>query len=230
MRLLRPFSILIAPRRTLSSIALQPAWVAAFIVLSLLSISLSVMMHPFVVSSTLAHLPASASVEEKAFVAQRLRDDLPMRCLFLPIRLLVGWAAFAYVLFLVSKAITPAAGLHFVKIFSLEVHAEGVSRLAQLSSLVRLLLSHDASATIPLRVPLSAADLFPTSGIVGFSLLNSINFFTLWYGILLTLGLSLQSELPLKKSLAVVVVAFLVYLLFHTGTTLFLHNTLHLLI
>lgn len=105
-----------------------------------------------------------------------------------------------------------------------------MSRLAQLSSLVRLLLSNDASSTIPSLIPLSAADFFPTSGIVGFSLLNSLNFFTLWYGILLTLGLSLQSELSLKKSLAVVVVAFLAYLLFHTGTTLFLHDTLHLLI
>jgi hypothetical protein len=229
-KILDTFSLLFTPRAALTRIKTKPRWLVPFLVLSGLSIVLYVLMHPFLITSTLSHIPSSATMEEKVVVAQTLRAELPMRCFFLPIRLLIGWSSFAFVLLAVGRAFDPPEQLHFIKLFTLEVHAELFNMLAQSASLINLLLVAGSSPNLPSLVPFSAATLVPTKDIVSFSLLNSLNFFTLLYVGALTFGISLQSCFSLTKSLVVALLAWSACAVFNAGALKLLSDTLHLLI
>ncbi|MBX2992501.1 MAG: YIP1 family protein [Bacteroidetes bacterium] len=225
--MLTPFAILYSPGATLARIKSKPEWLAPFLMLAAISIVLYVLTHPFLIEATLAHLPASANAGDKAAVAQTLHSELPLRSSFLPIRLLIGWSSFACTLFLIGRTVRSPEQLHFVKVFSLCVHAEMIGVLSQLATLIGLTLRGSVFLKMPALVPFSAAYLISTKDSVTFSLLNSINFFTLLYVLVLTKGISVQSGMSRRKSLIVVLLAFLGLLLFDAGAVALLRNTLH---
>jgi len=228
--MLNTFSILFSPRETYMRIDSKPNWLGTFLILAILSIVMYALMHPFLVRAALAHLPSSAAPADKEVVAQTLRSELPVRCAFLPIRLLIGWSTFAFVLFAICKAFTPSEPVHFIKIFSLEVHAELINIVAQSATLINLFIMKDASPNATALVPFSAAAFVGSKDIVTFSLLNSLNFFTLLYMAILTMGVSTQSGFSRVKSLLIVVLTWSAYLLFNVGTIKLMRDTMHLLI
>jgi hypothetical protein len=209
--------MILNPRHFVSQLNAKPRWLGTFILLSALSISLYILMHPYLVQSTLAHLPQSATPEDKEVVAQTLRNELPLRCAFLPVRLLIGWSTFAFVLFAICKAFTPPEPVRFIKILSLEVHAEVVNLLAQGATLAYLFVRGGDISNATSLVPFSAAMFVRADTLVSFSLLNSLNFFTLYYIVFLTMGISVQSGLSRTKSFTVVALNWLTYLLLNVG-------------
>lgn len=213
----------------LQRITSSPNWIGPFLTLATLSVLLHFLLHPHLVRATLAHLPLSATPDDKAAVAQALTDELPLRLLFLPVRLLVGWSAFALLLFGIGVAFRLPERLHFVKVFALEVRAEAFNILAQYAALFYLLLTGRTQMRA-LEVPFSVAMLVPSNDIVLFSLLNSLNLFTLCYLILLTWGISVQSGCWRTKAVLIVCLTWSLWLLFHVGTTSFLREALHLLV
>ncbi len=224
------FSLLFAPAQTIVRIKSTPRWLWTFIQLSALSIVVYIFAHPFLINATLAHLPSTATQEEKEFVAQTLRSELPLRCFFLPVRLLVGWTSFAAVLFLVGKSFAPPEPLHFNKLFSLEVHAELINTCAQAAILLRLLIAQDTSTEMTSLTPFSAAMFVKGHDIVTLSLLDSLNIFALAYLAILTMGISIQSGFSRAKSFFIVFITWSVYLLFNIGSIKLMRDTMHLLL
>ena len=223
-----PFLLLIAPTTTLTRLKSKPDWLITFLLLSAVSIAMYILTHPFLVSATLAHLPSSATQEEKDVMAQTLRSELPLRCLFLPIRLLTGWASFAAVLFLVCKSFAPPEPVHFNKVFSLEVHAEFINICAQVATLIYLVLAPNSTAKMPGLIPFSAAMFIHTNDIVSFLMLNSLNIFVFFYIAILTMGISSQSGCSRSKSILIVLITWSANLLFNIGAIKLLRDTLHL--
>ena len=228
--MLNVFSLLLTPRKTLTRIAAKPDWLMTFLILSAISVVIAFLMHPFVINATLAHLPDSATSAEKEAVAQSLRSDLPVRCFFLPVRLIVGWSAFAFVLFLTAKSFAPPSGVRFIKVFALTVHAELVTVLSSAATLINMSVGGDSVPNGTALVPFSAAAYIDAKDIVSFALLNSLNFFTLVYIVLLTEGMSKITGFSRPKSLLVVMLTWSTYMLFNVGTIRFLRDTMHLLI
>lgn len=226
--MLTPFAILYSPGATLARIKSKPEWLTPFLMLAAITVLLYVLTHPFLIEATLAHLPASANADDKTAVAQTLHNELPLRSFFLPIRLLIGWTSFAFTLFMIGRVFRSAEQLQFVKVFSLCVHAEMFSILSKFATLIAFGFGGTAFLKMPALVPFSAAHLISPKDSVTFSLLNSINLFTLLYVIVLTIGISVQSGMSRLKSLFVVVLAFLGLLLFDAGTVAFLRDILHL--
>ena len=223
-------SIIFSPRRALAEIATRRSWLLSFAILAGISIIVFVWTHPFLIEATLVHLPPSATDSDKILVGQTLRSELPLRSFFLPVRLLAGWTVFAFMMYLTGKGFRPPEQLHFQKIFSLEVHAEIYLVLSRVAVLLGLIFGENDSSKMPLLVPFSAAHLIAVHDSMIFSLLNSLNFFTLLYIGALTAGISMQSGMSRTKSLVVVLLAFSLTLLFNVGMLAFLRDTLHLML
>lgn len=207
----------------------SPKWLGRFLLLSAMSTVMYVLMHPYSLQAMLAHLPPSATAEEKEIVAQSLRAELPSRCAFLPIRLLIGWSTFALALFVASKSFMPTAPLRLKRIFSLEVLAEGANIGAQVTAYIYLVM-RDEPVNATYIVPFSIAAFVSADTFGMFSLLNSLNFFTLLYIGILTVGLSEQSGFSRTKSFFIVLLTWSAYLLLNIGAIILLRDTMHLLI
>ena len=224
------FHLFTKPRFALEQIKSKPRWLTTFFLLSATSIFIYVLMHPYLVQATLSHLPLSATDEEKEIVAQTLQDELLLRCWFLQIRLLIGWSSFALVLFMICRALNPPKGIRFAKMFALEVHAEVVNILAQLATLTYLFARGDEGVNQVRCIPFSAAMFVRTDILVSFSLLNSLNVFTLFYIALLSMGVSVQSGCSRTKSFVIVLLTWLGFFLFNISALALLRDVMHLLI
>jgi hypothetical protein len=207
----------------------SPKWLGRFLLLAAVSIVMYVLMNKYSLQTMLAHLPPSATAEEKEIVVQSFRAELPTRCAFLPIRLLIGWSTFALALFVSSKSFTPTAPLRLKRIFSLEVLAEGANIGAQVTAYIFLLMRNEPVNATHI-VPFSIATVVSADTFGMFSLLNSLNFFTLLYIGILTVGLSEQSGFTRTKSFLIVLLTWSACLLFNIGTIIVLRDTMHLLI
>ena len=218
--------IVLHPRRAVESIKSAPQWVILFIVLAAVSIILMLLQHAHVVRLTLDHLPASATVEDKFMVEQSLHEQLAIRCAFLPIRLLVGWASFALLLLYACKAWSMTEPVRFQQVFSLEVAAESVMVLAQCASFIYSLAARDASFV---RIPFGLDMMISQShDIVLRMALNAINVFSLWYVVILAMGISTFYGISKIKSITTVTGVWVVTQLFSATVISLLRDALHL--
>jgi len=220
-------SVIVAPRKATARIASRPSWVTSFLLLAAVSVALYVAAHPFALETTLAHLPKSATAEEKNVIAQTLRNELVVNALFLPIRLLVGWFAFAVALFGMTRTLVPPQPVHLVNVLSLEVHTECVNVLAYAATCL-LMYTGVGETSGAVLAPLSVAMFADTNDPVLRTLLNAINPFTVWYLTVLTAGIRTQSRLSRTNATLVVILTWLSSMLFTLGSVSFIRSQLHL--
>ena len=220
-------SLLFSPRMAVTGIASRPRWITAFLFLSILSVGLFVLAHPFAVQATVAHLPESATAEERNLIARTLSSERTVDCLFLPVRLLAGWFAFGLTLFGMTRAFAPPQAVHIVNVFSLEVHAEFLNVLARAAATLFLWVQR-GTAVDPAFIPLSVATVVGSNDLLVRSLLNSLNPFTLWYLAVLTMGVRVQAGFSSLKSLLVVVLAWMAATAFSLGSMGIIRGLLHL--
>lgn len=180
--------VLLYPRRAAESMKATPRWIIPFVILAGASVATALLQHPHIVRLTLDHLPASATVEDKLILEQSLNEGLAVRCAFLPIRLLIGWASFALILLYTCKAWSTSGTVRIRQVFCLEVAAEGVMVLGQISSLIYP--NGDNESFV--RIPFGADMLLSLSHDVVLQMTwNSVNIFSIWYIVILTLGISI---------------------------------------
>lgn len=217
--------ILLQPRRAAKEIKVKPQWLIPFILLAGASMIVLLLQHEAVVQRTLAHLPSSATAEDKVIVKQTLDENLVLRCCFLPVRLITGWATFALMLFYACKAWSTSEVVRFQQVFSLEVAAESTMVLARIASLI---YSGGAESSF-LRVPLGLDMIFsPSQNIVVQMALNSVNVFSLWYLVILTMGISGIYGITKTKSAISAAAVWIVGLLSNASILYILRDTLHL--
>jgi hypothetical protein len=219
------FQILFQPRRALEGIKTNPQWLILFILLAGVSIIVILLQHERVVQLALDHLPSSATAEDKVAVRQSLDENLVIRCGFLPIRLIVGWAMFALTLFYACKAWSTSEVVRFGQLFSLEVAAESIMVLGRIASLI-----YGGDAETPfLRVPLGIDMIsLPSQDAVVQMALNSVNVFSIWYFVILTMGISLIYGISKTKSVISVGAVWIVEILSNASILYVLRETLHL--
>jgi hypothetical protein len=218
---------LLAPQRGTAELTATPRWGSAFLLLALTSVALRWIAQPFIVQSTLAHLPPSVTEADKQVVIDNLMMELPATLGFLPIRLLIGWGAFAVVVFFVTRALAPLNKVRFRQIFSLEVHAEATSVIAHAASVVAMVLSPKATIQT---TPFSLAQVVNGGSFVVDSLLTSLNIFTLWQVVILTIGLSSISGFRKGKSAVIVLLVWTLSSLFTLGALKLLQDQMRLLL
>ncbi|MBM2841497.1 MAG: hypothetical protein HW412_2025 [Bacteroidetes bacterium] len=208
----------------------NPRWLGAFIVLTIVSATCYGLIHTYLVQSTLAHLPPTATNVDKQMVANSLNQELPVKLAFFPIRVFIGWAAFSLTLFYLCKAFTPRDPIRFSQIFSLEVHSEATSVIASLVVAV-LTLSNPTMNTGPASMPLSILNFTDQDqSFILKTLLSSLNVFALWQILILSVGASVFCEYGKIKSALIVVLAWAFSILFNVATLKLVQDELHLLL
>jgi len=184
--------ILIRPARGAARLRDNPRWLSALLILASLSVLVEIFTQSYSSSLMLASLPPSA--EDKARILDEIRGGMALRAAFLPVRLVSGWLTFSLLILLVSRSLLETGRVRFLQVFSLEVHSEAVLLLGKVAALVNLLV-YPASGH-RLLVPFSAACFAGAGDYSIFSFLNAMNVFTLWYALLLSVGISAISGAP----------------------------------
>ena len=221
-RLLR---VLLQPRKCFALIASDPQWLRQFVFLAAVSILLAVVIHPRITQLTIDHLPTMASSEEKEAMRSMFNEQLPVKCAFLPFRLLIGWVSFTLVLFFTARSLTTHHTARFGQLLSLEVHAEMILLVGQIISFPGGIIQISEN---PSWNPLGLDLLFP--GIVNAAsreILNSLNPFTVWYLIFLVGGIIVLYDCKVWKSVVAVVGSWSLTLVFSLGVFKLLMDTYH---
>ncbi len=226
MRLL--LQTLFTPRKAAELIKSNPRWLGAFLILSVVSTVCYALVYPNLVQATLDHLPPTAIEADKQVVIETLQRELPAKLGFFPIRLFIGWSTFSLALMYVCKAFAPLDPVRFRQALSLEVHSEATSVLSHMAAMVAVLLNANAN---PSDAPLSLAGLIGHhQDFVVNSLLRSLNIFTLWQVIILTVGVSIVCGFGKIKSLCIVLIVWSLSTMFNLGALKLLQDELHLLL
>jgi hypothetical protein len=219
---------LLRPRKAAEQLKSNPRWLVAFLILSIVCGGVYAVLHPYFIQATLAHLPSSATNPDKEVVIQSLNLELPAKLAFLPVRLFIGWSAFALVLLYACEAFAPREIIRFQQMFSLEVHSEATMAIANMAALV-ITITHGHAGLVD--VPFSLAGF--TGGDQTFiirSLLTSLNIFTLWQVVLLTIGVSTLSGFGKIRSTLIVLLVWTLSTMFNLGAMKLLQDQLHLLL
>jgi Yip1 domain. len=193
--------ILIRPAASARILRDRPLWVLPFCLLAMLHMGLLAAGDPLRVDAVLAHLPPSAVSADRKEVASMFAGDLPVRVLFRPVRLFLGWGTFAGLLSLFARAFSPAEPVQFRRLFALEVHAEAI------------LFIGAALALLP----------FPVC-----VLIRSWNLCTLWYVAVLVTGIRVLCGFRIHIAAFIAAGAWVFTILFTLGIITLLANALHL--
>ena len=157
-----------------------------------------------------------------------LSSELPVRSLFQPIRLLAGWSTFAGILYVFIRVLKPPEPVPFGRLLALEVHAETVLLLGGVSSLLSPWIIGHPSELAHLTPPFSASWLLPASAMFPlFSLLSSVHIFTLWYTVILTVGIRIFCGVTVRKAVVITVSAWILSVFFEIGILSLLADRLH---
>ncbi len=186
--------ILFRPRRVAQQLRARPLWLGPFLCLSLASVVLYVLQYDRQIRDVLLHLPGTASHGE---VVEILRGDLWRECLFLPYRLALGWGGFACLLYLSGLAFRRERTAGYRHVLALEVHAEIILLFPPL-----LMVAGIPSPSLDL--------LFPgePGGFLLQSLLRAANCFTLWYILILSIGMAVLFELRFRAAFLLVAICW----------------------
>jgi hypothetical protein len=202
------------PFRGARALRARPRWLVPFLVLALLHIALLVSSERATLNAVIAHLPPGATTAEREEVGSMVNATRLTQYLFEPVRLLAGWSAFAGLLYLFIRSLSPPGPVTFVRVLTLEVHAEAA------------LLLGGIGMQIPV---LSAVSLLPaTSPYPLVALIATLNIFTLWYVVLLAAGIRVLFGLTVRTAALVAVSAWALSVLFDTAILTLLVTTLHL--
>jgi hypothetical protein len=218
---------LFAPVKAAEQIKSNPRWVVAFLFFSVVSATTYALNYPYLTQATVTRLPSTATLADKQEVVESLRLELPTKLAFFPVRMFVGWGIFSVALFYVSRAFAPREALRFEQVLSVEVHAEVSSIVANLITLILTLTSEDGKlADLPLSL---AGVIHAEQDFVIKSLLTTLNIFTLWYIVFLTIAVATLCNLRKLKSLLVVLLVWTFSTMLNLGAMKILMDELHLL-
>jgi hypothetical protein len=221
--------IIVRPAEAVARFRKRPSWIASFLALTVVGIALLMLRHPEAVRLTLEHLPASATGADHDRVRSILDRELTFRCLFLPVRLLIGWGSFAVLLDLGCRAFLGARAAGFRHFFALEVHAESTLLLSHIVVMIAQMFGMRTFEGYPPVHPISlAAMVTAPPDFVLYSLLGITNIFTLWYLILLVYGAAVFCDTRMRRALLPVIVVWLLSVGFDLGVTSLLRDALRL--
>ena len=183
--------IILHPFRAAEKLRLTPRWLVAFLLICAAMVTLRIAWYPRLVEMTITSLPATATAEDRDWARTLLNNEALLRCMFIPVRQIAGMGSFAFLLFLLCRALEPPVQARFKQVLALEVHAEIFNLLgAALAVGIALLGGNEA-------------------------LLTSTKIFTLWYVVALTAGIVVLFGFSKFKACLLASTAWVISVLFN---------------
>lgn len=223
------FTFPFLPHRGARALRERPRWFLPFLTLAVLHVALLIVSERETVRAVIGHLPSSATSADREEVVSMFGATLLTQSLFEPVRLLAGWSAFATFLFLIVRSLAPPGPVTFVRVLTLEVHAEAALLIGGVVTAMQVMFVQDGAGG-GLQIPLmSAAWFLPASAPYPLvALLATLNIFTLWYIVLLATGIRVLFGMTIRTAALVALCAWALSVFFDTAILTLLISTLHL--
>jgi len=172
-------------------------------------ILVSTLLLPVSIRATVEHLPSSASETDRGAVAAMLEQEHFAHSVFLPLRLVGGWATFALWLWLLCRAFAREVIPRYRGMLALVVYAELCELLARIAIFIRSSLWSTGDAARDLLPLLGLADLLlPTGNRILSLALGPVNVFSAMFVAWIALGLHRTCRFHPARSIGVALIAW----------------------
>ncbi len=193
--------IIFSPTKAFQGIDKKPKWLIAFSVIAVGTFIVNYLSLPFIVQVAKLSIPPGMSPNEfeNKFNTMKLMLIIGI---FSPLFLLIGFLFIALILWLIISLFSDEAD--FKKTFSMVVHCGIIPFLGSVLTLIILQLrgvnsiksAVDAQVSLGLDIFLRSQDLSLPFKVF----LSNINVFSIWWVLLLALGISITSKISKTKS------------------------------
>ncbi|MBN1397902.1 MAG: YIP1 family protein [Bacteroidetes bacterium] len=204
-----------SPRDVFMDLKANPKWLAAFMIISIVSIICGYFLFPFLQIVMDASLPANIN-DEQVEHAQSMMKGFRIIGLFLGlIPLIIKWLFISALLYY-GAILLNSEQIGFKSVFSAVVYSEFILLMMSIFNL--LILYIKGTDSINTAVDLNAIvglDFFMTdksTNLPLFTLLNNINLFSIWYVTVLAVGIYTIAGLSKAKSVILASSVWLVLL------------------
>ena len=193
----------------------QPSWFTVSVIIALVAIGIAWAILPF--SQQISHVRMLESGLDEAQIEQAggMAEVWSwVGLLFTPFPLLIKWLAFAGLLYLGARFFGSTAELKFKPMFAVVVHTELILVLSNLINAALLLCFKeisDVQDSIDLQMIPGLHLLFGDHplGVLKLTLLSQITPFSIWYLIVLSVGVAIVADLKTRKVQWLVVLVWL---------------------
>ncbi|MFA6542514.1 MAG: YIP1 family protein [Bacteroidota bacterium] len=199
--------IFTSPGTLFEGIKEQPRWGVTFVVIAILSVLLGLLLLPFKQEIALSHLSIQLGEVQARQVISSINQIAIGTVLFTPVALVIKWIVITALIYY-SAILFGSQQIKFKGIFSVVVHSELIFILM---ACVNILILEGKWYS-------GRRDLTDTQMIIGLeyyfqgagqniylvTIARTINTFTVWYGIVLTIGISIVGQLQRWKSAVIV--------------------------
>ena len=215
------------PRAAFRALKEQPNWFAVFVIIAFVSIGIGWAVLPF--SKQIAHAKMLESGLDEAQIegTQGMAEGLHfVWLLFTPFPLLIKWLVFAGLLYLGAQLLGSSTVLTFKPMFAAVVYSELILVFSNLINAGLLLCFkdiRDVRDSIDLQMIPGLHLLFGDHplGVLSLTLLSQITPFSLWYLVVLSLGVAIVADQKRRKVEWLVVLVWLASIGVRAATSVF---------
>lgn len=191
--MMNPTDLLIAPSRLFKRLRDHPSWVMGFAALAVVGMALEWFSFGAALKTSLSQLPQRATPEMVQDALIYLEGRRFINLAFAPLKLGAAVAIFSYVLYLVCSVIKPVSLPGWEHFLAVVVWSNWIMMIEKaLSVITRLVVGPlNPSAGLAFPQPLGLGMMNPPSSDPGLLYaLNAVNVFSVWYLLLVSLGIS----------------------------------------
>ncbi|MFQ6084389.1 MAG: YIP1 family protein [Candidatus Aminicenantia bacterium] len=193
--------IIFSPTKAFKKINRKPKWLIVFLTIGVGTMIISYLTLPFVVQVATLSIPPDISPNEAENVLNTMKPMRVIGIFLSPLFLLIGFLIIAVILWLIVQLFSE---VDFKRIFSIVVHCGIITFLGSVLTLIILQLRGLRSIKSAADVQVSLGlDIFlrnPDLSLAFKTFLSNINVFSIWWIVLITLGISITSKISKTKS------------------------------
>jgi len=216
------FNIFFEPRKVFESLKAKPTWLAPFVIVALLGIGFYYYTYPFIMNQQVERIEKNERIPEdqKQMIIERMtaKEHPPLWQLSLaPLGTLISLAVVAAILFFVFNVLLGGDST-YRRVFSVYSYSTLIAVPAMMVKFPLIMIKKDLNIQTSLALLLSADE----KGGFLYSLLSSLDIFTIWQVVLVSMGMAVMYKYSTKKAFTTVLVLWLVWILAKSGlSTLF---------
>ncbi len=205
--MMNPLDVVFAPSRLFRCLRERPSWVVSFTALAMISMVIEWFTFYPGLETVLGKLPERATSEMIQDTIHHLGERRGVNVAFVPIKLGVPIAIFSFVLYLVCSVSKPVSLPDWKYFLAVTVWSSWIpvidKGLALLTQTVAGVVNPTTGLAFTQPLGLGMVRLSSRDPALPYAL-NALNVFSVWYLVLLSLGISLLCGFPRMKALATV--------------------------
>ena len=179
----------------------KPTWLLPFIIICLIGVTLAFILHPFQIKLLLANIPKDIPEESATFMLHRVNKSKYIGYSLIPLVTLLRLAIFSGLILLGSYLFSD--NLKYKQVFSIVSWSNIILILGGILNVIIIYLEGVNSINDPTDLATIGLSMFfnaDSIDIVWFTLLSEISVFSVWFIILVSMGVKIIGRITTSKS------------------------------